>query len=90
MILSSIKKEGSEFYRLLNLNANNLREKQQIRERSDLWGAVLSHSMKQKQSEQIWTEKVETQVGVSTQLDLTKPLSHNEDVSSLCIQKRTV
>lgn len=31
-----------------------------------------------------------TDVGVSAQLHLTKPLLHNEDVSSPCIQKHTV
>lgn len=86
MILSTIK-EGSECYRVLNLiNVNSLREKQQIRERCDVWGAVSSHSLKQRAVRAGMDRKVETEVGVSTQLDLTKPLLHNEDVSSLCIQ----
>lgn len=58
-----------------------------------LWplrGGTESQSETEELSEQVWTAKVETEVGGTTQCDITKPLLHNEDISSLCIKKATV
>lgn len=52
-----------------------------------LWGVTESQSETKELSEQVWTEKVETEVGGTTQCDNTKPFLHNEDISSLCIKK---
>lgn len=52
-----------------------------------LRGGTESQSETEELSEQVWTAKVEAEVGGTTQCDITKPLLHNEDISSLCIKK---